>query len=510
MSSESEKVAIKLQLLGLQDSDGIATQEQRDQMRREILARRERYLAAKSVEPSYAPRRPRWGAAAILISLVGSVFGVGIALNSATAEQEESNQLYAAQMLASSERFDCQDLSVLSQSAAEAEDLLPDASALGLARNDWLHVYTASRAARCLFTARLGNAELATSQIDSTRQFAGLLPKQASSIDTRLIYNLCLGKAGQSVCELLVDRGERTRALPYAESTLDALDEAYQGLHENIDLTSSKYALLASSVQLDIARLRTRGINPASETLPEINSAISQASRLAQRHLESVSKRDAPWWIQYLRLRAHDLLMEERSIGTSPIASDDIRGRLHTVMSIEQRIVLLTNSSPALTSSLSFQQAIYLSNLADLLASSLEKTQLQEFGPEVVLLRDKAIKLLASVPIADRTHLHHTNTMINYSRRMQANCELAVYSQETNVEFASFLNAAGDDAKSLETTAGNLLERKWPQLSVARQLLASELLEYPSGQPTAALVADFPPTDAEWGLIEQVKSLLDN
>lgn len=508
MSSESEKDAIKLQLLGLQDSDGSATKEQRAQVRQEILSRRERYLAAKRVEPSYAPRRPRWGAAAILVALAGSIFGAGVALKSATATQEKSNQLYAAQMLGTSERFDCQDLSVLSKTAAEAEDLLPDASALGLARNDWLYVYTASRAARCLFTARLGNAELAIAQVDSTRQLASLMPIQAASTDTRLIYNLCLGKAGQSVCELLVDRGERTRVLPYAESTLAALNDAYQGLGENVDLTPTKYALLAASVHLDIVRLRTRGINPASETLSQNYSAISRSRNLAQRHLENATDRGAFWWMQQLRLQAHDLLMQERSVGTNRIASDEINRLLSAAISVEQNVAAVSGGTLAI--SLDFQHAIYLSNLADLLASSLKDDQLQEFGPEVIRLRDKAIAILAMVPFADRTHLHHTNSMINYSRRMQANCEMAVFANQAQADYSSYLNAAMDDAQSLETMVGSLLGKKWPQLSVARQLLAAELLDYTDGQRSPVLVDENPPTDAEWTLIEQVTSLLEN
>ncbi len=119
------------------------------------------------------------------------------------------------------------------------------------------------------------------------------------------------------MCELLADTGNRQRALPYAEKTIKALEDAYAGLAESREITPDNYAILAASVQLDLARLRTKGINPAGTTEDEANAATKLHADLAREHLERGKSRGAGWWNQKLRLDGHDLLMRGRQVRDS-------------------------------------------------------------------------------------------------------------------------------------------------------------------------------------------------
>ncbi|GAB5406757.1 MAG: hypothetical protein Aurels2KO_49880 [Aureliella sp.] len=521
MSSENEKESIKLQLLGVEQADqekssaelsessGEVNAADREKVRSEILARRERYLAAKRTQPIYKPKRRRWGAApAILLAVTGVAVATGLVVRSATATQEKKNQAYAVQMLDSARLFDLQDLVALSSTAAQAEDLLPDASLLGLASDDWDRLYTASRAARCLFTARMGNVELAIEQIDATSKLADRLADQSNASEPRLIANLCVGKAGVAVCELLANNNGHQQAQPYAQPTLDALQDAYVGLGESTELSLDRSSVLAAGLQLDMARLRTRGINPSGTSEEDANAAIFQHAALAREHLDRIQTRGGDWWNQQLRLEAHELLMRERQVRFSRIESGEIRRLLETVGSIESEIAPIATTDPEFATSLNYHFAIYISNLLDLLTSSIKEDQTEEFGTQLIVLRGRVIEKLLEVSVYNRTHLHHTNLSINYARRMAASCQMAVYAARKGDDPSEDLLEATLDARSLEATSGNLLGGKQSQLSTSRQILASVLIGNTSEAEIQSYTETYPPHPEDQTLIEEVQALL--
>lgn len=522
MSSDEERELIKLRLLGVesgqskeslseesQDQDSEASGATREKIRNEILARRQRYLASKRTQPIYTPKRKRWGhLPVILIALAGITVGAGLAVRNVTATQDEQHKAYALRMLDNAERFDQQDLAALTVAAASADDLLPAASMIGVASNNWDRLFTASRAVRCLFTARTGNVELAIEQIEATRQLADKLADQTKASEPRLIANLCLGKAGQSVCELLVDMNGRERAMPFAEVTINALQDAYAGLAQSPEIASDNYAILAASLQLDLARLRTRGIKPEGTSLDAANAAIEIAANLAREHLQSVVNRGGGWWIQQLRLDAHDLLMKERSVRSSRIESPEIRELLGSVDDMEAAIAPALVAAPELSTALMFQSAIYISNLNDLLESSLKDDQREEFSPQVIDLRGRVIAKLQAAPVYSRTHLHYTNLIINFARRMETNCQMASFTDRNGGDPSEYLAAAKLDAQSLEAQTGALLSGKQSQLSTARQMLAAILLQRNSDEELRQYSQQYPPQPDDQTLIDEIRILV--
>ncbi len=521
MSSENEKESIKLQLLGVQDSESESSntgtppaaddqsQAEREKVRKEILARRQRYLAAKRTQPIYKPKRRRWGAAPIvLLALAGITIGAGWAVRNATATQEKKNQAYAVRMLDAVERFDLQDLAALNSIAAEAEDLLPDASMLGLASEDWDRLYLASRAARCLFTARMGNVELAIEQIEATQKIADRIVGQGNASQSRLVANLCVGKAGVAVCELLANSGRQRQAAPYGITTLETLNDAYVGLHQSTEISPDSLAVLAAGLQLDMGRLRSRGINPLNMTQDQANVEINRHGSLAREHLESVQNRGGGWWNQQLRLQAQDLLIQKRVIVRSRIETPEIRRLLSTVDELDGQVSPVISSEPKFATSLNYHFAIYISNLLDLVSTSVKDDQRDEFGPQLIDLRRQVIERLHRVPVCDRTHLHHTNLRINYARRMETSCQMAVFAAQNGEDPSEHLVSAKLDARSLESTTGKLLAGKRSQLSTTREILAAILIGSASDGEIQQYAERYPPFPPDQSLVDSIRVLL--
>ncbi|HBE72326.1 MAG TPA: hypothetical protein DDW52_29680 [Planctomycetaceae bacterium] len=474
MSDETSRDEVRLKMLGVEDSAPEVDDTTRDQVRGEILARRRRYLELQRTSTRRNRHGSNWRLPLLLLGvLTAGVATGGFVLQRATAEQEKTNLRYAVQLLDSAERYYCEDLTLLNQAASDAEALLPSASILGIANDEWQMLYSASVAARSLFNARLGHSELAVELLDTCQGSTQYFDVAQMPVDSQILFSMCLGKAGQSLLELQADLRDGRDYSKVQADTIAALERAYDLLEESNELTQDEAHLLAAGLQLDLARgyLRAFAFQGHNPDAPEKAAA---AALRTKEHLNDVSIRSAEWWVLQLQLDAHEMMLAARS--TAPIDEADWTDLVENVQGAIAAANDATDTAPQYAAAINFQSGILLSNLADLLFRSASARTSVEMCSQVIELRTTAIDRLGAIPANQRTHRHHTNLYLNYARRMLCYIQLSDLAEDAGAS-ASFLELAKADAIALQAGLGSLLVGPLPQLGVGVRTIAAQLLD---------------------------------
>lgn len=472
MSEETSKDELRLEMLGVQDSAPKVDNATREQVRGEILARRRQYLESQRTGNRPRARKSNWRFPLVVVGLLTAAAATGgFALQRATAEQEKTNRRYAVQLLDSAERYYCEDLALLNQAASDAEALLPSASIFGFADDEWQMLYSASVAARSLFNARLGHSELAVDLLNDCQASTGQFDVAQMPVDSQILFSMCFGKAGQSLLELRVDLRDQRDLSSIQADTIAALERAYDLLEESSELTQDESHLLAAGLQLDLARGYLRGFAFQGPRQNPERAAVAAVS--AKEHLESVSLRDAKWWVLQLQLDAHEMMLQARS--GAPIETAAWRALVEDT----QNSIAAANDSavaaPEYAAAINFQSGILLSNLADTLFRSASARTSIQLCERVFELRTTAIQRLSAIPANQRTHRHQTNLYINYARRMLSSIQLSALVDDAGAS-ESYLEMAKADAIALRAGLGNLLTGPMPQLGDGTRTLAAQLL----------------------------------
>ncbi len=480
MMTHEQRERIEQYLLGFRPLDDTMLPEHVDAVRKELLRRRDRQLRGRELEPAGGQAAPRRLGipiavliAVITLPLVGSVW-----FRQAKANQRSVNTRYATKFLESFKDYYVEDLLTADRLAREAEELLPERSLIGLDSLQSQQIFATAKAARCLFVARLGNADAAISILREPN----MSPRsQNDDSEARLLFDICLGKATQVAIETLNGKRRADDATAIRGAGLKFLESATQRTLAAEYLDDDSKHLLAAALTIDTLRIYSKSGPPVvtEEYLEFVGQKRAVLTARAIELLEKVQERDAAWWTQRLRIESAIVMLQERiesGAGTQRENSDRNFATHYAFYSSVPDFEI----GEAYASGLNFEKGIFVSNLADLTSDYYATTNQEsdEVGDAPVLrraieLRSEAIMNLSAVPLEARTERHSVNTVINHSRRMELLCRLA------NMEPAkreAHMLAASLDAAVLQSLLGDLMRRDVGQLLELRQALGAALL----------------------------------
>ena len=429
--------------------------------RNQLLEKQQSYLQDKRQEETSTRKgkvlsRRLPVAVASFVLLIALGFG---GLTFANARQTHVQQQYALNLLKHAFDLYCEDLELVNEGIALAQQELPEQPTWQLAQSDWQRLVAFNNSARALHSAKGGHTALGQAYLDRVdlEELSGV-----GSAEVELLLACAHAKASFETLRNYGARGtlrfEQMQGL--FQNAKSALDDAKLQL-DSARFSSLQQELLVCALEIDHARfrLKTAGYHDGSEMQSEKYAEIKEMLAEADSNLELVppEERNIPWWILKLRLAGNKLLHEQRLL-ISGLPNIDLSVLARAPNPFGESVDPLLVSDDRYAASLAYEYGVYLGNRGDLLLEAREEYGVDRSELEMDF-REQAIEVLDRIPLHSRTTRFRENLVLNYCRLLMCQVDSFVANEE--------------------------LEERWPELikvSVSIQTLTGTSLMHPVGQ----------------------------